>query len=86
MEKVRQAFGYLRKFICCQDGKVGVEGPDLQDLQKNDSSEKHIICAQPSTDDVINMGSTDELGIEPEWIKKFFQISLQKKIQRKMST
>ena len=53
--------------MCCQDGKVGMEGPNLQELQKDDKGEKHVICAQPSTSDVTNMTSTEKPGVEA-WV------------------
>ena len=83
MEKVRRAFGHVRKILCCQDRKVGIEGSDLLGFQKDEKGKKQVICIQPSADDVTNSTSTKKPEIEPEWIKKFFQIPLQTKSSKK---
>ena len=80
MEKVRRAFGHVRKILCCQDRKVGIEGSDLLGFQKDEKEKKQVICIQPSADDVTNSTSTEKPEIESEWIKKFFQVPLQTKM------
>ena len=73
MDKVRRVFGHARKFLCCQDKKVGIEGSDLLGFQKDEKGKEKVICIQPSADDVTTPTSAKKPEIEPELIKKFVQ-------------